>query len=140
MNRSHVGYWATVGLFSTIYLASGIADVFRLGPVPATLAHLGYPVYLASILGPWKIAAVLALLAPGFSLVKEWAYAGIVFDLTGGLVSHLVNSDPLPKPIVPVVVLGLALTSYLLRPASRRLESRSAPERPTARSAALAAS
>jgi hypothetical protein len=138
MDKRQVGYWAAVGLFSAVYFASGVADVFRLGPVPATLAHLGYPVYVASILGPWKIAAVVALLAPAMPRVKEWAYAGIVFDLTGGLVSHLVNHDPLPKPLVPVIVLGFALTSYLLRPASRQLDSPRAVERPGAATLAQA--
>jgi hypothetical protein len=100
--------------------------LFGVGPAHITLANLGYPAYVATILGVWKAAAVVTLLAPGLPRVKEWAYAGIVFDLTGGFASHLFNHDPLPKPIVPLFFLSIALTSYLLRPASRRLAAQPA--------------
>lgn len=121
--KKHTGYWTSLGLFAAVYAFSSIMDLTGVGPAHATLAHLGYPAYVGTILGVWKAGAVLALLAPGLPRLKEWAYAGIVFDLTGGLVSHLVTGDALPKPLIPVVMLALALTSYLLRPASRRLEA-----------------
>jgi hypothetical protein len=114
-------YWVTLGLFSAVYTFSAIMDLTGVGPAHETLLHLGYPAYVATILGVWKAGAVATLIAPRLGRLKEWAYAGIVFDLTGGLASHLATGDALPKPIVPVVVLALALTSYLQRPASRRL-------------------
>lgn len=139
MAKRKVGYWIAVGLFSAVYAFSATMDTFRVGPAPATLAHLGYPAYMLTILGVWKWGAVVALLAPGLPRLKEWAYAGIMFDLSGGFVSHLVARDPLPMPVVPVVLLGVALTSYLLRPASRRLASAEAPERPATTSIRAAA-
>lgn len=122
MHHRNIGYWIAVGLFTAGYTFSAIMDLFGVGPAHVTLAALGYPAYVATILGTWKVGAVVTLLAPGLPRLKEWAYAGIVFDLTGGLASHLFHGDPLPKPIIPIVFLGVALTSYLLRPASRRLE------------------
>jgi hypothetical protein len=140
--KNDKAYWVTLGVFSAIYAFSSIMDLTGVGPAHATMEHLGYPEYVGTILGVWKAGAVIALLSPGLARVKEWAYAGIVFDLTGGLVSHLASGDPLPKPIIPVVMLALAVASYLLRPASRRLEAPAAATSPAARVAAplLAAS
>ena len=121
MEKRNIGYFVVVGLFSAGYTFSSIMDLFSVGPAHVTLAHLGYPAYVATILGIWKAGAVATLLAPRLPLLKEWAYAGIVFDLTGGLASHLFSGDPLPMPLVPVLFLSLAVASYVLRPASRRL-------------------
>jgi hypothetical protein len=136
--KNHKGYWITLALFAAVYTFSAIMDLTGVGPAKATMAHLGYPEYVAKILGVWKAGAVLALLAPGLARLKEWAYAGIVFDLSGGFISHIAVADPLPKPAIPVILLGLALTSYLLRPASRRLEEPAA-ERGERASEAVAA-
>jgi hypothetical protein len=127
MKNHDTAYWVTLGLFSAIYAFSAVMDLTGVGPAHETLLHLGYPAYVATILGVWKAGAVATLLSPRLARVKEWAYAGIVFDLTGGLASHLATGDALPKPIIPVVVLALALASYALRPASRRLAAPSGP-------------
>ncbi|HEX4513632.1 MAG TPA: DoxX family protein [Polyangiaceae bacterium] len=119
MNQRHTGYWVATVLFSLVYFGSGLADVLHASPVIQTLAHLGYPPYFASIIGPWKIAAAITILAPGLPKVKEWAYAGVVFDLTGALASHAVLGDHGPKQIVPIVLLGLLVVSYRSRFASR---------------------
>jgi DoxX-like family len=132
MNKHVSGYWLSVGLFAAIYSFSSLMDLTGIGPAHATLAHLGYPAYVGTILGVWKIGAIVTVLSPRLPRLKEWAYAGIMFDLTGGFVSHIVTGDPLPKPIIPVVVLALAMTSYLLRPAGRRLEAPSADASPRA--------
>jgi len=130
MKKNHLGYWITLGLFAAVYTFSSFMDLTGIGPAKATMAHLGYPEYVDTILGVWKAGAVVTLLSPRLPRLKEWAYAGILFDLTGGFVSHLASGDPLPKPIVPVVLLALAMTSYVLRPASRRLEAVSAEASP----------
>ena len=139
MKKSNSAYWATVGLFCAVYSFSAIMDLFGVGPAKATLAHLGYPAYVAAILGTWKAGAVVALLSPGLLRVKEWAYAGILFDLSGGFVSHLVTGDALPKPIIPVVLLALAMSSYFLRPDDRKLPSPLAATDATASSGVVAA-
>ena len=115
MNQRNTGYWVATVLFSLVYFGSGLADVLHASPVIQTLGHLGYPAYFASIIGPWKIAAAITLVAPGLPKVKEWAYAGVVFDLTGALASHAVLGDHGPKQIVPIALLGLLVVSYRSR-------------------------
>jgi len=115
MNQRNTGYWVATVLFSLVYFGSGLADVLHASPVIETLGHLGYPAYFASIIGPWKIAAAITLVAPKLPKVKEWAYAGVVFDLTGALASHAVVGDHGPKQIVPIVLLGLLVVSYRSR-------------------------
>ena len=85
------------------------------------MAALGYPAYFVTILGARKLLGGLALLAPRLPRLKEWAYAGIAFDLTGAAFSHAAVAHPAAKVIAPLVILGLAAASWALRPASRRL-------------------
>jgi hypothetical protein len=86
--------------------------------VPGIVA-LGYPDYFLTILGLWKVLAGLAILAPRLPRLKEWAYAGIAFDLTGAAFSHAAMGDSAAKIIVPLVLLGIAAASWALRPPSR---------------------
>jgi hypothetical protein len=85
------------------------------------MEHLGYPAYVAVILGVWKLAAVVPLLAPGLPRVKEWAYAGMFFDLTGAVASHLAVGDGLPAIVAPTIFTGLVVSSWALGPPTRRL-------------------
>jgi hypothetical protein len=112
-----IGYWATTGLFSLAMLGSGIGDI--VGAMDTTLAEMGYPWHFVRILGAWKVLGVVALLAPGFPLVKEWAYAGFFFAMTGAAISHIGAGQPVFSALPPVILLSFAVASYLLRPASR---------------------
>jgi hypothetical protein len=87
------------------------------------MAELGYPAYLLGVLGVWKLLGAAVLLLPRLVLLKEWAYAGIAFDLSGAAVSHAAIGHPLAKVAVPAVLLALAACSWALRPADRRLVS-----------------
>jgi uncharacterized membrane protein YphA (DoxX/SURF4 family) len=116
-----VVYWISTGLLSAAYAVGGYFDVAQPPDVMAQAAHLGYPAYFFTILGVWKLGAVIALLAPGLPRLKEWAYAGIFFNLTGAAASHAVMKDPLGNVMTPLIVLAIAMTSWALRPASRRL-------------------
>ena len=80
---------------------------------------LGYPAYVVTILGVWKLLAVPALLVSGFDRLKEWAYAGVMFDLTGAAASHLAVGDPLWHQFLIGGLLAVAFVSYALRPAVR---------------------
>jgi hypothetical protein len=84
------------------------------------LAHLGYPTYFATILGTWELLGAVAILAPARSRVKEWAYAGMVFALSGAARSHAA-SGAVPKILVPLLVLGAVLLSRTSRPGRRTL-------------------
>jgi len=114
-------YLATVGLFALAMLGSAAADLFHAPALMEGLRHLGYPAYLATILGGWKLLGTAAILAPGTPRLKEWAYAGFAFDLSGATISHLVSGDGVAKAVVPLVLLGIGLGSWALRPATRRL-------------------
>ena len=86
-----------------------------------SIAALGYPEYLMTILGTAKLLGVVALLIPGVPLLKEWAYAGFTFDLLGASASHAFVGDPPMEIVLPLIILSIAVASYILRPDSRRL-------------------
>jgi uncharacterized membrane protein YphA (DoxX/SURF4 family) len=114
-------YWTTTGLIALSLLSGGVASVARAEQNVRGMAELGYPAYLLLILGLWKLLGGVMLLAPRLPLVKEWAYAGIVFDLTGAAASHAAVDHSAAKVAVPLVLLAIAAGSWALRPASRRL-------------------
>ncbi len=100
----------------------GAMDVMGGPDIAEAMKHLGYPMYFTMLLGVWKLLSVPALLAPGLARLKEWAYAGVAFDLTAAAVSHAAVGDELPKIIIPIVLLGIAAASWALRPDSRKLQ------------------
>ena len=116
-------YWVTTALVSLAYAVGGAFDLSLTPDVLAGLNHLGYPEYLGTILGVWKILAVGALLAPGLPRLKEWAYAGIVINLTSAAASHAAVNDPTNNIVTPLVLLAIALTSWATRPAGRTLKA-----------------
>jgi len=128
-------YWASTGLIAAAFLLGGAVDAAARPPAVAFLAHLGYPAYFATLIGVWKALGGLALLAPRFPRLKEWAYAGIFFDLTGAAISHAASGDGASNVIVPLVLGGIAFASWSLRPDSRKL---GAPAPITTRSARFA--
>ena len=117
----NAAYWTATTLIALSMLSGGAAYLFRAEVPMRGMAELGYPAYFVLLLGVWKVLGGLAILAPRLPLLKEWAYAGIAFDLSGAAVSHAAVGDPAGKVIVPLVLLGIAAASWALRPASRRL-------------------
>jgi uncharacterized membrane protein YphA (DoxX/SURF4 family) len=114
-------YWLTTILTALTFLSGGVAYLLRVEAPVRGIAELGYPAYFVTILGTWKVLGGLAILTPRLPRLKEWAYAGITFDLTGAAFSHAAVGDPAVKVIVPLVLLGIAVLSLALRPASRML-------------------
>src|SRR5262245_34326305 len=107
-------YWIVTGLMAAFMLMASIPDIVRIQPAVDLFKHLGYPIYLLPFLGVAKTLGVIAILTPGVGRLKEWAYAGLVFDLIGALYSHLSVGDG-PSVWMPAVI-GLLLVSgsYLL--------------------------
>ena len=97
--------------------ATGIADLLRAPAIMESLAHLGYPIYFVNILGTWEILGALAILLPTPPRLKDWAYAGMFFTLTGAALSHLAVADPALKVLTPLVVLAAVVVSAATRPA-----------------------
>jgi len=104
-----------------VFAAGGIANLLKATPQVESMFILGYPDYLMTILGVAKLLGVLALLAPGFPLLKEWAYAGFTFDMLGASASHAFVKDTPSSIVLPLVILGIGAVSYHFRPASRRI-------------------
>ena len=121
MNARSLTYWTATTLVALAFLTGGAAYLLRVEEPVAGMIALGYPVYFVTLLGAWKVLGGLAILAPGLPRLKEWAYAGIAFDLTGAAVSHAATGDPAGKVIAPLVILGIAAVSWALRPESRAL-------------------
>ncbi len=118
--RKSIAYWITTGLL-IFSLLGGIGQLFQLKQIVDGFAPLGYPLYFLSIIGFWKTMSIIAILIPKFPLVKEWAYAGIFFAMTGASLSHIAVNDTTFHIIVPLVIAGLAIASWYLRPADRTL-------------------
>ena len=118
MTARTLSYWAATGLLAAELLAGAGLDLTRQPMAASVIAHLGYPAYLLTIVGVWKLLAVPAILAPGFLRLKEWAYAGIFFEMSGAVVSHAVCGDN-KALIAPLVFTVLGLASWWLRPESR---------------------
>jgi|SRR5579859_4480993 len=128
MNPRAIGYWTTTAIVTIELLVGGTSDLVRgrevlvAGqPVVEVLTHLGYPVYLLDILGIWKLLGALALLVPGFPRLKEWAYAGTLFALTGAIASGVASGDNSADLVGPGFLAACALASWALRPQSRTL-------------------
>jgi uncharacterized membrane protein YphA (DoxX/SURF4 family) len=116
-----IAYWVFTSLTALAYTASGSMNLMGPPELIAGLEKLGMPLYLPLLLGVAKLLAVVAILAPGFARLKEWAYAGITFAMVGACYSHIMSGDPINDCIAPLIPLSFALASYFLRPADRRL-------------------
>jgi uncharacterized membrane protein YphA (DoxX/SURF4 family) len=123
MKTRRIVYWITTALTAFFFLSGGAVDVARPPFAVEGMTHLGYPAYFMVILGVWKILGGLAVLVPRFPRLKEWAYAGMLFDLTGASASHAASGDPLGKVVTPIVLLGIVAASWYLRPQERVLGS-----------------
>ena len=120
MSRTVI-YWVTTGLLAFELCLGGVWDVLRVPQVRGVVDRLGYPAYFLVILGIWKLLGAVAVTIPRFPRLKEWAYAGVVFNLTGALVSNVVSGVTDTGTLAYlVVVMGIAGASWLLRPASSR--------------------
>jgi len=114
-------YWFATAAVSVALGFGGLSDVLHHPYADRTMTHLGFPLYFQVILGSWKLLAVPALLWPGLPHLKEWAYAGVFFDVSGAALAHAVRGDRLE--IVAPIAVGLLLgMSWALRPASRRCQ------------------
>ena len=124
--RTWIG-WVTTGLMAALMLLSAVPDVLRLPDALAVFRHLGYPPYLLLWLGTAKMLGVAAVLTPGVPRLKEWAFAGLTFDLTGALYSHLSVGDPanvwMPAAIGLVLMAG-SYFAYWTRPSRADASSR----------------
>jgi hypothetical protein len=110
--------WLALGMLST-----GVVQLLKMKDGQGgedMIIHLGYPVYLLTILGVWKISGVVAVLVPKFLLLKEWAYAGFFFLMSGAIFSHIASGDAINKIFPALLLLILTVVSWYFRPADRK--------------------
>ena len=118
---SPIAYWTATAILAFSLVSGGAAQILGQPDTVAGVVRLGYPAYFITILGVWKVLGGLAVLAPRLPRLKEWAYAGAVFDLTGAGISSAVCGIGARHVVVPFVLAGVAFASWALRPESRRL-------------------
>ena len=114
-----IAYWASTGLVAALALFSAFAYLSGSPQAVEGFAHLGYPQQLRVLLGIAKLLGAITLVVPGWSKLKEWAYAGFTFAWIAACVAHYLAKDG-AEAFAPLVLLVLLFVSYLTRPASRR--------------------
>ena len=121
MKAKNIAYWTTTVLVA-FFLSGGVAQIaqFRANP-RGVVPQLGYPMYFFAVLGFWKVLGAIAILVPRFPRLKEWAYAGIFFDLTGAAATWAAvgGSGEALHIIAPLIITGFTMASWALRPQSR---------------------
>ncbi len=114
MKSTKIIYWIVTILAAVFMTMAAVPDILRMPEAVEIFKHLGYPEYLIPFIGVAKILGVIAVLVPGFPRLKEWAYAGLVFDLIGALYSHISVGDPPSAWVFAIVGLVLVGGSYFL--------------------------
>ena len=121
--RKLIWYWIITILLSFFIFSGGLVQAIQMKGVIQGFKPLGYPVYFISLIGIWKMLGVIAILVPGFKLLKEWAYAGLFFTMTGAVISHIASNNVSVQIIAPVVLAIFTVLSWYLRPADRKIVS-----------------
>ncbi|MGA2847972.1 MAG: DoxX family protein [Terracidiphilus sp.] len=125
MKAKTIVYWTMTGLVAFFIGGGGASQIWQYAANPhGVVPQLEYPMYFFAILGFWKVLGAIAILAPRFPLLKEWAYAGIFFDLTGAAASCAAVGGYGAygfHVIAPLIITGFTVASWALRPESRRM-------------------
>lgn len=108
-------YWVTTAIIAVIYFITGLGNILPFNHIAQDMAQLGYPIYFLKIIGTWKILAAISLIIPGNRRVKEWAYAGMMFDLTGAAASRYFAGNPIQMIIIPIGISALVTVNYVVR-------------------------
>lgn len=121
--RDKIIYWIATLWLALGMTSTGIVQLIKMDEEVDLMTRLGYPIYFLTIIGVWKILGVIAVLIPKFSLLKEWAYAGFIFCMTGAFFSHIATNSPLSEIFPPLLLIALTVVSWYFRPADRKVIS-----------------
>src|SRR5258705_967077 len=121
MKSNPAVYWLVTGIVAIAFVVPGIGNLVHAPQIAGDMAHLGYPSYFLNILGTWKILGAIAIMLPRLARLKEWAYAGMIFDLTGAAISRAASGDGAGGISPPLAIAVLVIISWALRPESRQL-------------------
>ena len=126
--RDKIIYWVATLWLALGMVSTGMVQLLRVEAEGAVappgvygIKYLGYPIYFLTIIGVWKMLGVIAVLVPKAPLLKEWAYAGFFFLMSGALFSHMAMRDPVSEFLPGLLLLTLTIVSWYFRPASRKL-------------------
>lgn len=118
--RNKIIYWVATLWLALGMVSTGIVQLIHMKEETEMMAHLGYPLYFLTLLGVWKLLGVIAILIPKFPLLKEWAYAGFFFAMSGAIFSHLAVGDGAKELFGPTLLIVLTVVSWYFRPAERK--------------------
>ena len=121
--RNKIIYWVSTLWLALGMTSTGIVQFIKMKEEVDLFNRLGYPIYFLTILGIWKILGVVAVLIPRFPLLKEWAYAGFFFAMSGAVFSHLASGSAAMDYFGPVLLIVLTVTSWYFRPEDRKVVS-----------------
>ena len=119
--RNKIIYWIATVWLALGMLSSAIVQLLDVKEEVEMLTHLGYPLYFPKILAVWKILGLIALFVPRFPLVKEWAYAGFFFAMSGAAISHIVVGDGIGEIFPSLLLLTLTVVSWYFRSPTRKI-------------------
>src|SRR5450432_4240871 len=119
--RKVIWYWLITILLSFCIFSGGLAQAMQVKGVVQGFKPLGYPTYFISLIGIWKMLGVIAILIPKFQLLKEWAYAGLFFAMSGAVISHIASDDVSVQIISPFLLAVFTVLSWYLRPPDRKI-------------------
>lgn len=121
--RNNIIYWIATVWLALGMLSTGIVQLIKMDEEVVMMKALGYPLYFLTLLGIWKLLGVVAVLAPKFPVLKEWAYAGFFFAMSGAVFSHLAIGDSAKACFGPCLLLVLTMVSWYFRPANRKMST-----------------
>lgn len=126
--RNKIIYWVSTIWLALGMVSTGLVQLLRVEAEGAIappgvygIKYLGYPIYFLTLLGFWKLLGAAAVLIPNFPLLKEWAYAGFFFVMTGAVFSHMAMGDPWIEFLPSMLLLVLTMVSWYFRPADRKI-------------------
>lgn len=124
--RNKIIYWIATLWLALGMTSTGIVQLIRMEEEVQNFRHLGFPLYVMTIIGVWKLLGVVAILIPKFPILKEWAYAGFFFAMSGALISHLILGDSGAGLFGPALLIVLTAVSWYFRPEDRKISTQHA--------------
>lgn len=119
--RSKIIYWIATAWLALGMLSTGIVQLSGMQAETDFITRLGYPRYVLTLLAVWKMLGVVALLIPRVPLLKEWAYAGFFFAMSGAVASHIASGDAVNELVPSLLLLLLTVVSWYFRPTDRKV-------------------
>ena len=123
--RNRIIYWISTAWLALGMLSTGLVQLLQQKEQVDLMLTLGYPLYFLTILAIWKILGVIVVLIPRYPLLKEWAYAGFFFAMSGAVFSHLASGSSAKDFFGPLLLIVLTALSWYFRPADKRISSTS---------------